>query len=202
PGIHMPRPSFAPFFAAAGSFFLFLGLVFPGLISVLGLAFLVLSLLYWGREGLREYDHLADEHPQLPAVVPSAPPPGMHVPGPSFRPLLAALGTFVLFAGLVFGGWVLAGGVIFTIVTLLGWLSDARKEYRKVVERASTRHPEKLPAPGWPKVVLPVFGFLVVAAIALNAGWLPPRSAGGGAPGRTPPPSGGHGGRAWARRTA
>ena len=195
PGIHMPSPSYAPFFAAVGSFLLFLGLVFPGLILVLGLVFLLLSLLYWGREGLREYDHLADEHPQLPAVVPAGPPPGVHVPGPSFRPLLAALATFVLFAGLVFGGWVLLVGVIFTIVTLLGWLSDARKEYRQVVKADETGHLENEPAPGWPKVVLPVFGFLVIAAIAVNAGWLPPRSAaGGGEAGGSPAPSGGPGG--------
>jgi len=194
-GVHMPGPSYAPIFAAVGSFLLFLGLVFPGLILVLGLAFLVLALLYWGREGLREYDHLADEHPQLPAVATAGPPPGVHVPGPSFRPLLAALATFVLFAGLVFGGWVLAVGVIFTIVTLLGWLSDARKEYRQVVKADTTGHLENIPAPGWPKVVLPVFGFLVIAAIALNAGWLPPRSAaGGGAAGGSPAPSGGPGG--------
>ena len=194
PGIHMPGPSYAPFFAAVGSFLLFLGLVFPGLILVLGLVFLLLSLLYWGREGLREYDHLADEHPALPAVVHAGPPPGVHVPGPSFRPLLAALATFVLFAGLVFGGWVLAVGVIFTIVTLLGWLNDARKEYRQVVQADTSGHLENIPAPGWPKVVLPVFGFLVIAAIALNAGWLPPRSAaGGGAAGGSPAPSGGPG---------
>jgi plastocyanin len=194
PGIHMPGPSYAPFFAAVGSFLLFLGLVFPGLILVLGLVFLLLSLLYWGREGLREYDHLADEHPQLPAVVHAGPPPGVHVPGPSFRPLLAALATFVLFAGLVFGGWVLAVGVIFTIVTLLGWLNDARKEYRQVVQADTSGHLENIPAPGWPKVVLPVFGFLVIAAVALNAGWLPPRSAaGGGAAGGSPAPSGGAG---------
>jgi len=195
PGVHMPGPSYAPIFAAIGSFLLFLGLVFNGLILVIGLAVLVLALLYWGREGLKEYDHLADEHPALPAVVPAGPPPGVHVPGPSFRPLLAALATFVLFAGLVFGGWVVAVGVIFTIVTLLGWLGDARKEYRQVVRADATGHLENLPAPGWPKVLVPVFAFLVVAAIALNAGWLPPRSAaGGGEAGGSPAPSGGPGG--------
>ena len=195
PGVHMPGPSYAPFFAAFGSFLLFLGLVFNGVILVLGLVALLLALLYWGREGLREYDHLADEHPQVPALVPAGPPPGVHVPGPSFRPILAALATFVLFAGLVFGGWVLAVGVIFTIVTLLGWLNDARKEYRQVVKADTTGHLENLPAPGWPRVVLPVFAFLVIAAIALNAGWLPPRSAaGGGESGGSPAPSGGPGG--------
>jgi plastocyanin len=118
------------------------------------------------------------------------------VPGPSFRPILAALGVFVLFAGLVFGGWVLAVGVIFTIVSLLGWLSDARKEYRLVVRADTTGHLENDPPPGWPRVVVPVFAVLVVVAIALNAGWFPPRSAAGGgtatggAPGGSPGASG------------
>src|SRR5438552_10079930 len=117
-GVHMPSPTYAPILAAAGSFLLFAGLVFNGIILVAGLVALVLSLLYWGREGLADYDHLAGDHPALPAVVHPGPPPGVHVPGPSFRPILAALGTFVLFAGLVFGGWVLAVGVIFVIVSL------------------------------------------------------------------------------------
>ena len=40
----------------------------------------------------------------------TGPPPGVHMPGPSFRPFLAALGVVVLFLGLVFGGWVLRSG--------------------------------------------------------------------------------------------
>jgi plastocyanin len=196
PGVHMPGPSIAPFLAAFGSFLLFVGLVFGGPILIVGLVGLVLSLLYWGREFIREYDHVAGEHPALPAVVHEGPPPGVHVPGPSFRPLLAALGVSVLFAGLVFGGWVLAVGVLFTIASLLGWLNDARKEYRQVVRADTTGHLENDPPPGWPKVVVPVFAVLVVVAIALNAGWFPPRSAagggtpGGGAAGGSPAPSG------------
>src|SRR5690242_1673820 len=53
-GLHMPGPSYAPAFAAAGTFLLFLGLVFPGPLLALGVIALVLSLLFWGREGLRE----------------------------------------------------------------------------------------------------------------------------------------------------
>ena len=68
------------------------------------------------------------------------------MPGPSFRPILASLGVAVLFAGLVFGGWVLAVGLIFTIVALLGWLNDARKEYRQVVPADTTGHLENEPA--------------------------------------------------------
>ncbi len=197
PGIHMPGPTYAPIFAAIGTFLLFLGLVFNGLILVLGLIALILTLLYWGREGLVDYDHVAGDHPALPAPVHAGPPPGVHMPGPSFRPILAALGLFVLFAGLVFGGWVLAVGLIFTIVSLLGWLADARKEYRQVVRADATGHLENEPAPIWPKGLLTLFAFLVVVAVALNAGWFPPSSAAGGtagAPGGSAAPAGGPGG--------
>ena len=192
-GIHMPGPTFAPVFAAVGAFLLFLGLVFGGLVLILGIVALLLTLLYWGREGLVDYDHVAGDHPQLPAVIPAGPPPGVHMPGPSFRPILASLGVFVLFAGLVFGGWVLAVGVIFTIASLLGWLNDARKEYRQVVRADTTGHLENEPAPGWPKTLLTVFGLLVIGAVALNAGWFPPRSAvgGEGSAGGSAAPSGG-----------
>jgi plastocyanin len=195
-GVHMPGPTYAPILAAIGTFLLFAGLVFNGLILVVGLIAIVLSLLYWGREGLVDYDHVAGDHPQLPAVVHEGPPPGVHMPGPSFRPVLAALGVFVLFAGLVFGGWVLAVGLAFTITALLGWLNDARKEYRQVVRADATGHLENEPAPRWPKTVLSVFGVLVVVAVALNAGWFPPQSASGGTggPGGSAAPSGGPGG--------
>ena len=190
-GIHMPGPSLAPFFAAVGSFLLFLGLVFPGPLLALGLAGLVLALLFWGREGIREYDHLADDHPAPPAVVHPGPPPGVHVPGPSFRPILASLGAFLLFLGLVFPGWILAVGLLALITSLLGWLNDARKEYNKTVEADRTGHLENLPAPGWPKILVSVFTFLVVAAVAINAGWFPPRAAvGGSGPGGSAAPSG------------
>lgn len=194
-GVHMPGPTYAPIFAAIGTFLLFLGLVFNGLILVLGLIALVLTLLYWGREGLTDYDHVAGDQPHLPAVIHEGPPPGVHMPGPSFRPFLASLGVAVLFAGLVFGGWVLAVGVIFTITALLGWLNDARKEYKQVVRADTTGHLENEPAPTWPKTVLAVFSFLIVAAVALNAGWFPPRSAvGSDGVGGAPAPSGGPGG--------
>ena len=198
PGLHMPGPTYAPIFAAIGTFLLFMGLVFNGLILILGLIALVLTLLYWGREGLTDYDHVAGDHPQLPAIVHDGPPPGVHMPGPSFRPFLAALGVAVLLAGLVFGGWVLAVGVIFTVAALLGWLNDARKEYRQVVRADATGHLENEPAPAWPKTLLSAFAFLIVVAVALNAGWFPPRSASGGTagPAGSAAPSGGPAGSA------
>jgi plastocyanin len=193
PGVHMPGPTYAPFFGAVGTFLLLLGLVWSGPLLVLGLVSLVLGLLYWGREGLKEYDHVAGDHPQLPAVVHEGPPPGVHMPGPSFRPFLASLGVAIVFAGLVFGGWVLAIGLLFTIVSLLGWLNDARKEYRRVVQADTTGHLENEPPPAWPKTLLTVFALLFVAAVALTAGWFPPRSVAGGTagPGGSAAPSGG-----------
>jgi plastocyanin len=196
PGVHMPGPTYAPFFGAVGTFLLLLGLVWGGPLLVLGLVVLLLGLLYWGREALTEYDHVAGSHPQVPAVVHEGPPPGVHMPGPSFRPILASLGVAVVFAGLVFGGWVLAAGLIFTIVSLLGWLNDARKEYRHVVQADATGHLENEPPPAWPKTLITAFAAVLVVSIVLTAGWFPPRSASGGTagPGGSAAPSGGPGG--------
>src|SRR5207247_6247101 len=41
-----------------------------------------------------------------------ATPSGLHMPGPSFAPIFAAVGTFLLLLGLVFGGVILPLGVI------------------------------------------------------------------------------------------
>jgi plastocyanin len=197
-GIHMPGPTYAPFFGAGGTFLLFLGLVFPGPLLALGVLGLVLALLFWGREGLREYDHVAGDHPELPAAVHTGPPPGVHVPGPTFRPILASLGVFLLFLGLVFPGWILAVGVVALIAALLGWLNDARKEYIRTVHADSTGHLENGPDPAWPKLLVSLFAFLIIAAVAINNGWFPPKTAVGGAPGPgasgAPSGSGGPGG--------
>lgn len=190
PGVHMPGPTYAPVFGAIGTFFLLLGLVFGGPLIIIGPIVLVLGLLYWGREGLADYDHVAGEHPVVVPVVQAAPPPGVHVPGPSFLPLLAALGVAILFAGLVFGGWIIAVGVIFTIVALLGWLNAARKEYRQVVLADTTGHLQNEPAPDWPRRVFLLMAAFLVLAVALNLGWFPPRTASGGTAGASPGPSG------------
>jgi plastocyanin len=181
-GIHMPGGSFAPVLAGIGSFMLFLGLVFGGTLLLVGVIILMLTLLYWGREALVDYDHLAGRHAELPAVVHEGPPPGVHMPGPSFRPILASTAVAILFAGLVFGGWLLGVGVLFTIITLLGWLNDARKEYRQVVAADRTGHLQNEPAPRWPKAVMSLMAVSLVAAVVLDAGWLPPRSATGAEP--------------------
>lgn len=189
PGIHMPGPSMAPILASIGAFLLVLGLVFEGPVLVLGAIALVLTLLYWLAEALRIYDRdLGVTAASLPAVVHEGPPPGVHMPGPSFRPLLIAIGATMLMLGLVFEGWLLAVGAVAIVITLLGWLVDARHEYAKTEEADRTGHLENIPAPRTPSRLLTMLGVLLVAAVAVQAGWLPPRDASGGEPGASGDP--------------
>jgi plastocyanin len=153
-GVHMPGGSAAPILVAFGAFSLFAGLIIGGFALPIGLLILVAMLLLWGREAVRDYDRIAPARP-LPALVHEGPPPGVHMPGPSIRPLLG---------GLVIGGWVLIVAVIFLIWTLLGWLVDFKAEYGKVEEADRTGHLENIPARGWPRAALQLFvvAFLVV----------------------------------------
>ncbi len=209
PGIHMPGPSLAPFLVAGGAFCFLLSTLFikvepavdpdtelpiPGsstivvepfgvLALVVGLVALVAALLYWGREANREYDAL-EAPPALPAVVHEGPPPGVHIPGPSFRPLLASIAAAVTLLGLVIHPAVFVAGILMTVIGLLGWLNDARKEYRETVRADATGHLENIPAPRFPTGTLVVFAVLFVGSLLIAGGVFPPGdSAGGGSAG-------------------
>jgi plastocyanin len=199
--IHMPGPSFAPFLAAAGFACFFLALLFVhvgprvdpgtkqpiadstswtiqpfGLLAIaIGIAALVSGLLYWGREASREYDAL--EPVALPAVIHSGPPAGVHVPGPSFRPLLLALAASAMVLGGVLNVAIFFGGVVMLITALLGWLRDARAEYRETVRADATGHLESIPAPRFPTGTLLAFGAIFAASILVAAGIVPPRDS-------------------------
>jgi plastocyanin len=188
-GVHMPGPSLAPIFAAIGTALLMFGLVFGGPFIPLGLLALVLTLLYWGREAMHDYDRVAPVGAALPAVVQAGPPPGVHMPGPSFRPLVAAIALAVLMYGLVFGGWLLAIGLVMLVISLVGWLRDARVEYRLVEEADATGHLENAPDPRVPTGTLTLFGALLVLGIVLNSGLISSQPA-SGATGGSPAPSG------------
>jgi hypothetical protein len=188
--IHMPGPSYAPILAAAGTAALLWGTVVGGNALLVGALALVLTLLYWGREAIRDYDH-ATHAGTLPAVIHAGPPPGVHVPGPSFRPLLGAIGTTALMAGLVVGGWVLAAGAIILVATLVGWLVDARAEFTKTVEADRTGHLENIPAPGWPRRLLQGAVVIFVLAALVQTGVIPPKDSNtADGPGGSPAPSG------------
>ncbi len=196
PTVHMPGGSMSPILAALGAMALFLGLVFGGLALVIGATLMVVTLLFWLREGMRDYQHLEPRQEQiLPAVIHQGPPPGVHMPGPSIRPFLGALGTAALFAGLVMGGWVLILAIVFLVWTLLGWLVDFTAEYRKVEESDRTGHLENIPARRFPARTLQVFAVLFTLVALFQVGILPPTSPATAEPGAgSPAPSGGGGG--------
>jgi plastocyanin len=144
---------------------------------------------------MRDYAHLEPGEGmvarQLPAVIQhDGPPPGVHMPGPSIRPLMGALGSAALLGGLVVGGWVLILAVVFLVYTLIGWLVDFTAEYRKVEEADTTGHLENIPPRALPARPLQVFAVLFVLAGMWQAGILPPQSAGAGGPGASPGASG------------
>ncbi len=191
PGVHAAETSWAPLVAAIGCFGLLYGIVFAGWVLVVGVALLIFALLFWLREGMRDYDHV--EHPvtALVPVVATGPPPGVHVPGPSFRPIVVSLSLMVLLYGIVFGGYVLAVGAIMLAIALIQWLIDARREYKGVVIADVTGHLPADPRPNYPRGTLTTFGVLLVGAVVLQAGILPPRTTvGGTTPGASGAPSG------------
>ena len=184
-----PVPSLAPIFGAVGVFLVLLGLVFGPVIVFVGIAALILALLYWGAEAMRDYDHVAHGS-TLPVVLPSEPPPGVHMPGPSFRPIVAAIAVAVILYGLVFGGWLLVAGVVMLVIGLVGWLRDARAEYALAVRADSSGHLDSLPSPRAPTGTFALFGALFVLALILNSGLIPSGSANGATDGASPSPGG------------
>lgn len=191
-GVHMPGPTYAPIFAAVGAALLFYGIVYGGATLALGFLALLLTLFYWLRLGMQDYDQTAGAT-SLPMVIEhDGPPPGVHVPGPTFLPVISALSTAILFIGVVVGGWVLAGAFICLVVGLVGWLRAAGTEYRLTAEADSTGHLRNPPAPGFPTRLFQFFAVIMIAAFIVNAGIIPPRSAEGA--GSSPVASGSTGG--------
>jgi plastocyanin len=185
-GIHMPGPSFAPLLAAFGAFMLMFGMVTGGIWTYVGVSVLVITLLYWGREALRDYDQVAKHDADAPAeaaavAIPAGPlrppvgtpPPGVHIPPPSFRPLLVSISMTMLVAGMIFGGWALLFGIVAVVVTGLGWLRDSRHEYAAVAATDTTGHLEPGTAPDWPKATFAALAVIVAAALLLSSNIMP-----------------------------
>jgi len=177
-GIHMPGPSFAPLLAAVGGFFLVFGTVAGGIWLWVGVVILVITLLYWGREAIRDYDRMpAAGAPgqlavgALPAPA-GTPPAGVHIPPPSFRPLLVSIGFTVLVASMVIGGWALIFGFLAVVVTAIGWLWDSRREYAATEEADRTGHLDLGGAPAWPKTTFAALALIVGFAVLLSSGIL------------------------------
>ena len=222
PGTHLPGGSFAPLIGAFGVLMFGFGLVSGGPWIIVGAVVLTIALLYWGREFLREFDQLPSSStalitadgqalsPVAPMLPPGAlptpggtPPPGVHIPAPSFRPLLVAMSMTLLVAGMIFGGWALILGAVALSFTLFGWLLDARREYVYAVAADRTGHLDPGPFPRWPTATFAVLAWILAGGLLLSSGLLPNSSApataagplasavagGGGAIPSAPPPS-------------
>ena len=155
-GIHMPGPSFAPDPRVGRRLHCCSWASSSAALLVVGgdRAWRSRCCTGWPRRCASTTTRSGRPAPPLPAVVHDGPPPGVHMPGPSFRPFLGAVGVTMLMLGLVFGEWLLLAGVIALVVTLVGWLVDARQGVRKTVEADQTGHLENIPAPRTPTLLL------------------------------------------------
>ncbi len=223
-GVHMPGPSLSPLYLAAAATVLFLGLaamnadpkiMVAGTIPLrdigpwifaLGVLLTIGAGLYWGREVMRESARPAGRGVVAGGREAKQPPAGVHMPGPSFRPVLIAVAATVLFLGLGLatnasitkqygsvGAWVLAVGFIMVITVSLQWLRDAVVEYRLAVRADHTGHLDNPPAPRFPWITLGFFAVLLIGAIVMGTGVFPPGSGGssGGSAAASPAPGGG-----------
>ena len=187
-GLHAPGPSYAPVLGALGSALFVFGLVIGGAFFLIAIGILIVSLLYWLREFMHEYDHVAGSETLPVPLDHGGPPAGVHMPGPSFLPFGSALGAALLFVGVVVGGWVLIGGLICLVVGVFGWLHAARAEWRATEEADRTGHMRNEPAPRFPMGMFVFFTVVMIAAFSIEGGFIPPRSttASAGAPGASP----------------
>ena len=96
-------------------------LVALGVVFVLGLVFAATAQDSRGSRGPASAD-----------APPSQPPAGVHLPPPSWLPVLIAVAAGILAAGLVFNLWVLLAGVIVLLLGALGWYRAAGREWRGV----------------------------------------------------------------------
>jgi len=58
------------------------------------------------------------------------PPPGeaIHLPGPSYLPVIVALGTTIAIVGIVINWFVFGAGLLITLYAILRWVGDTRRD--------------------------------------------------------------------------
>jgi plastocyanin len=115
----------------------------PWVFVVLLLVALVYLGLLWRRAGRRNQPRVP------PPRAAGAPPPGIHLPGPSRWPFVLPIGAAMLLfaiiprvgeggAGGLLQPWLLLIGLIVVIVGIIGWLRDAMREWRTAASRPDT----------------------------------------------------------------
>jgi hypothetical protein len=71
---------------------------------------------------------MADE--QIHTGGPEAPPVGepIHLPGPTYLPVVTAAGVTIAVVGVVLSWFLVAGGVIVVLVAVLRWVRETRQD--------------------------------------------------------------------------
>ncbi len=67
------------------------------------------------------------------------PPDGVHLPPPSYLPVVMALAAAVLGIGLIFSVWLLIPGLVILVAGTLGWFVAAGREWRDVARHDAAR---------------------------------------------------------------
>jgi hypothetical protein len=68
----------------------------------------------------------AEERPGARGVPPLGEP--VHLPGPSYLPVLVALGVAVMLVGIVIAWYLVVIGAVVTLVTVFLWIKETREE--------------------------------------------------------------------------
>ena len=65
-----------------------------------------------------------------PGGAQGVPPPTeqVHLPGPSYLPVIVAFGTTVALVGVLLSWYVFAIGVVILVISLARWIRDTREE--------------------------------------------------------------------------
>jgi tetrahydromethanopterin S-methyltransferase subunit C len=70
------------------------------------------------------------------ALEPDTPPAGeeIHLPGASLQPVLLAFGITLALVGVTLGNFLLISGLLLTVVVIIRWIADTRREMRALPE--------------------------------------------------------------------
>jgi hypothetical protein len=73
------------------------------------------------------------------ALEPDTPPAGeeIHLPGASLQPVLLAFGITIALVGVTLGIFLVISGLVLTVVVIIRWISDTRREMRALPEDLS-----------------------------------------------------------------
>jgi hypothetical protein len=96
------------------------------------------------------------------------PPPGVHMPGPSPWPFFAPIALVVLLFGLILSPWLILAGVILGVISAIGWLREANKEWHSTEKHGHAVPETRDPHKAWPRRMVPVFATVIAGAIALT----------------------------------